>query len=91
MKQPFLIACLLGMVGAEESLAEDADRFRPYFKFYSGDLEPRWGVKDHWSLGLGANFNRYLGGEFAFDYYVKDWGEPEIVGQASSYHFGKKL
>ena len=81
----------LPVVAHSTSQAEDADRFRPYFKFYDGDLETAWGVKDHWSLGLGANFNRYLGAEFAFDYYVKDWGQPEVVGQASSYHFVPEL
>ncbi len=88
MRRRFPIICLLALAaGGNTSQAEDADRFRPYLKFYSGDVEPLWGVKDHWSLGLGANFNRYLGAEFAFDYYVKDWGQPEVVGQASSYHF----
>lgn len=93
MNRQLLITCLLGLalLGHKTSRAEDADRFRPYFKFYDGDVEPLWGVKDHWSLGLGANFNRYLGSEFAFDYYVKDWGQPQAVGQASSYHFVPEL
>jgi len=67
-------------------LAEDSERLRGYFRFSSGDLEPLWGVDDHWSLGLGMNFNRYLGAELAFDYYLKDWGKPEAVGEASSFH-----
>ncbi len=71
--------------------AEDADRLRGYFRFSSGDVEPLWGVDDHWSLGLGLNFNRYLGAELAFDYYLKDWGNPEPVGEASSYHFIPEL
>lgn len=89
MNRQLPLTCLLwlGFVAYDNARAEDADRFRPYFKFYDGDIEPRWGIKDHWSLGLGANLNQYLGFEFAFDYYVKDWGEPEVVGQASSYHF----
>ncbi len=93
MRNAVFIAGLLGLTaaGLYKSHAEDTDRFRPYFKFYDGDVEPLWGVKDHWSLGLGANFNRYLGAEFAFDYYVKDWGEPNVVGQASSYHFVPEL
>jgi opacity protein-like surface antigen len=48
-------------------------------------------VDDHWSLGLGANFNRYVGAELAFDYYLKDWGEPEKIGEASSYHLIPEL
>lgn len=66
--------------------AEDADRFRPYFRFHSGDVEPIWGVDDHWSLGLGANLNRHLGVELAFDYYLQQWGEQQDLGEASSYH-----
>src|SRR5262245_49907914 len=78
-----LVIISAGMIGAR---AEDSDRFRPYFRFHSGDIEPLWGVDDHWSLGFGANFNRYLGAELAFDYYLKDWGEPKAVAEASSYH-----
>jgi opacity protein-like surface antigen len=93
LRRKFFLSCLLAMstLGHRTSSAEDADRFRPYFKFYDGDVEPLWGVKDHWSLGLGANLDRYLGFEFAFDYYVKDWGQPQVVGQASSYHFVPEL
>ena len=87
MKRQFFRTFLLGLACISyNASAEDADRFRPYFKFLSGDVEPKWGVKDHWSLGLGANLSQYLGCEFDFDYYVKDWGQPDIVGQASSYH-----
>ena len=92
MRFTIFLATLGGLVLAGASLgdpclyAEDADRFRPYLRFDSGDLEPLWGVDDHWSLGLGANFNRYFGAELAFDYYLKEWGKPEIVGEASSYH-----
>ena len=72
---------------AQHLQAEEADRFRPYFKFHSGDVEPLWGVDDHWSLGLGANLNRHVGVEMAFDYYLREWGKPLILGEASSYHF----
>ncbi len=77
----------LGMGSTAVVEAEDSDRPRPYLRFSSGDIEPLWGVDDHWSLGLGMNFNRYFGAELAFDYYLKDWGSPETVGEASSYHF----
>jgi opacity protein-like surface antigen len=66
--------------------AEDVDRYRPYLRFHSGDIEPKWGTKDHYSIGLGANFDRYVGAELAFDYYLRDWGDPSN-GQVSSYHF----
>jgi opacity protein-like surface antigen len=69
------------------SRAEDSERLRGYFRFSSGDVEPLWGVDDHWSLGLGLNFNRYLGAELAFDYYLRDWGKPQPIGEASSFHF----
>ncbi len=82
---------LLAFGGGTCLYAEDADRVRGYFRFSSGDVEPLWGVDDHWSLGLGLNFNRYLGAELAFDYYLKDWGKPEPIGEASSYHFIPEL
>jgi opacity protein-like surface antigen len=93
LKQQLFATCVLGLavLGCNRGRAQDAGRFRPYLKFYDGDLEPAWGVKDHWSLGLGANLNQYLGVEWAFDYYVKDWGRPQVVGQASSYHFVPEL
>ena len=87
----FGVAALVAGAAGHTARAEDADRFRPYLKFYDGDVEPKWGVKDHWSLGLGANFDQYFGFEFAFDYYVRDWGQPQVVGQASSYHFVPEL
>ena len=52
--------------------AEDADRFRPYLRFHSGDLSPQWGVDDLWSFGLGANFNGWMGGELAVDFFERD-------------------
>ncbi len=64
---------------------------RGYLRFSSGDIEPLWGVDDHWSLGVGLNFNRYLGAELAFDYYLKDWGSPDPVGEASSFHLVPEL
>jgi opacity protein-like surface antigen len=76
----------LGMIRAE-----DADRFRPYLRFHSGDIEPRWNVDDHWSFGLGANFNRYVGAELAFDYFSRDWGSPETVGEVSVYSLMPEL
>ncbi len=86
-----VIALALALITAPCLYAEDSDRWRPYFRFSSGDIEPLWDVDDHWSLGLGANFNRYLGAELAFDYYLKDWGKPEAVGEASSYHLVPEL
>ncbi|MCP5524033.1 MAG: outer membrane beta-barrel protein [Verrucomicrobiales bacterium] len=66
--------------------AEDADRFRPYLRFHSGDVDPLWNVDDLWSIGVGANFNRYLGGELAFDYFSRDWPQPGAVAEISSFH-----
>lgn len=66
--------------------AEDADRYRPYLRFHAGEVEPKWGTKDHYSIGLGANFDKYLGAELAFDYYLRDWGQPQNLAQVSSYH-----
>ncbi len=84
-----VLAC--GDIAVTCAEAEDKDGLRPYLRFSSGDIEPLWGVDDHWSLGLGLNFNRYVGAELAFDYYLKDWGKPEPVGEASSYHLLPEL
>ncbi len=88
-----VLACVIacGTFTAPCIYAEDSDRPRGYFRFSSGDIEPLWDVDDHWSLGLGLNFNRYLGAELAFDYYLKDWGKPEPLGEASSYHLLPEL
>lgn len=86
-----LLLAFSGMIITGPAQAEDADRLRGYFRFSSGDIEPLWGVDDHWSLGLGLNFNRYVGAELAFDYYLKDWGAPLAVGEASGYHLVPEL
>ncbi len=86
-----VLALFSVLAGLSCVYGEDADRFRPYLRFSSGDVEPLWGVDDHWSLGVGANFNRYLGAELAFDYFLKDWGKPETVGEASSFHLVPEL
>lgn len=86
-----VLALLWGILASPCLYAEDADRLRPYLRFSSGDIEPLWGVDDHWSLGVGLNFNRYVGAELAFDYYLKDWGRPETIGEASSYHLLPEL
>lgn len=54
-------------------VAQDSDRVRPYLRFHSGDIEPLWGVDDHWSFGLGADFNRHLGGELALDFFERNY------------------
>ena len=61
-----------GVFWAAPVRAEDADRFRPYLRFHSGDVSPLWGVDDLWSLSLGANFNRHLGAELTLDYFERD-------------------
>lgn len=78
---------LIGIISvATQVHAEDADRYRPYLRFHSGDVEPLWGTKDHYSIGLGANIDKYFGVELAFDYYLRDWGDPQNLAQVSSYH-----
>jgi opacity protein-like surface antigen len=61
-----------GVFWAAPVRAEDADRFRPYLRFHSGDVSPLWGVDDLWSFSLGANFNRHLGAELTLDYFERD-------------------
>lgn len=86
-----LIALACAIIASPSVHAEDSERCRPYLRFASGDIEPIWGVDDHWSLGLGVNLDRYLGTELAFDYYLKNWGKPEIIGEASSFHMVPEL
>jgi len=67
------VGLLLAAGATSTVLAEDADRFRPYIRFHSGDIAPLWEVDDHWSFGLGANFNRYFGAELALDFFERDY------------------
>jgi len=62
----------LGVAGLT-ARAEDADRYRPYLRFHSGDLAPLWDVDDMWSLALGANFDRHWGAELGIDFYQRDF------------------
>lgn len=78
------LAALTGPVGAE-----DADRFRPYLRFHSGDIEPLWGVDDHWSFSLGANLNRSWGAELTLDYFERDQdlAPHGTLGEVSAWNF----
>jgi hypothetical protein len=69
-----LIVMLAGCFRAicPEIHAEDADRFRPYFGFQSGEIAPLWGVDDLWSVSLGANFNKHLGAEMNVGFFEHD-------------------
>lgn len=53
--------------------AADSDEFRPYVHLRSGEFNTVWGVQDMWGFGVGANLNRHLGVELAFDTYEKDF------------------
>lgn len=77
---------MVALMAAAWVHGEDADRFRPYLRFHSGDVDPLWEVDDLWSFGLGANFNKYLGAELSFDYFSRDWGEPGALAEVSSFH-----
>jgi opacity protein-like surface antigen len=67
--------------------AEDADRFRPYFRFGNGDISSNWGVFDLWSFGLGANVDRHWGGELAVDNYERKYRyHGQTLGEISSWN-----
>jgi opacity protein-like surface antigen len=67
--------------------AEDADRFRPYLRFHSGDISSVWGVDDMWSFALGANLNRHWGGEFDLDFYEQDFNyKGRKLGEVGALH-----
>jgi opacity protein-like surface antigen len=83
-----LAVVLLPLAGAAVS-AEDAGRFRPYLRLHSGDVAPLWGVDDHWSFGLGADFNRRWGGELAVDFHEQDLedGRYGRLGEVAAWSF----
>jgi opacity protein-like surface antigen len=92
--KPCLAALVLGLCffGADRTArAEDTNRLRPYFAFRSGDLETLWNVDDHQGFNIGLNINKYLGVEFALDYYLRDWPEGNEVAELSSFHFIPEL
>jgi len=90
-----LIVMLMGCFRAicPETHAEDADRFRPYFRFQSGEIAPLWGVDDLWSGSLGANFNKYLGAEMTVDFFEHDYEYRDLgtVGEVSAWNFVPQL
>jgi opacity protein-like surface antigen len=68
--------------------SEDTEGFRPYLRFHSGDIEPLWGVDDHWSLGLGADVNRHWGGELSLEFFERFYELPGIgeLGEISAWN-----
>jgi opacity protein-like surface antigen len=87
-----LAAILSTAASLQPVLAEDADRFRPYLRFHSGDIDPLWGVDDLWSFGLGANFNRQLGVELALDFFERDFEDSGgALGEVSAWNFIPEL
>jgi opacity protein-like surface antigen len=67
--------------------ADDADRFRPYLRFHSGDISSTWGVDDMWSFSLGCNLDRHWGGELGTDFYERDfYYKGTKVGEIGSLH-----
>jgi opacity protein-like surface antigen len=82
-----LFTALLSASLSGAAHAEDADRFRPYFRFGNGDISANWGVYDLWTFGLGANFDRHWGGELAVDYYeMKFRYQGRTLGEISSWN-----
>ncbi len=86
-----LAGAALGLAGllAPAGQAEDADRFRPYIRFHSGDISPLWGVDDLWSFGVGANFNRYLGAELTLDFFEREYEYEslgDVIGEVSAWN-----
>ena len=82
------LALLATAAAACVGQAEDADRFRPYLRFHSGDISPLWGVDDMWSMSVGANFNRHLGAELTLDYFERDeeYGTYGTLGEVSTWN-----
>lgn len=79
-----LAVCCLAVAAT----AQDTDQFRPYLRFHSGDVEPLWGVDDHWSFGLGANFDATFGAELSLENFERDWdyGPIGTLAEVSSWH-----
>jgi hypothetical protein len=75
---------LVILVTAAPSRAEDADRFRPYFRFHFGNISSLWDVDDLWSFALGANFDRHWGCELGIDSYEQGFSyDGKFLGEVS--------
>ena len=46
---------------------------RPYVHMRSGEFDTVWGVQDMWGFGVGADINRHVSLELAFDTYEKNF------------------
>lgn len=88
-----LLLCGAALALANPSRAADADHWRPYLRFHSGDVAPLWGVDDLWSFGLGANFNRIAGGELALDYFEREIEDASgrRLGEVAAWNFVPEL
>lgn len=77
------LCCLSTAASGQES-----DHFRPYLRFHSGDIEPLWGVDDHWSFGLGADLDKTFGVELSLENFERDWnyGPVGTIGEVSAWH-----
>ena len=89
----WIFLCALGLSLTTFVQAEDADRWRPYLRFHSGDVCPLWGVDDLWSFGLGANFSQHTGGELALDFFERDfeYGSLGALGEVSAWNLVPEL
>jgi opacity protein-like surface antigen len=89
----FLLGLLLLLVlSARSAQAEDADRFRPYLRFGSGDISANWGVYDMWTSSLGADFDKNWAGELGIDFYEQDLEENgRALGEVGALHVVPQL
>lgn len=88
----FCLALLLLLATVATSRAEDANRFRPYFRFGSGDISSNWGVDDMWTFALGANFDRHWGAELGIDFYERDFKHGgQTLGEVGGWHLVPQL
>jgi opacity protein-like surface antigen len=83
----FCLSLLMLLATVSRSRAEESDRFRPYFRFASGDIAPLWDVDDMWSFALGANLSRHWGSELGIDFYERDYEyKGQTLGEIGAWH-----
>lgn len=69
----WLAVLMAFVISGTTALGDQPHKFRPYVQMRSGEFNTVWGVQDMWAFSVGADLNRFLSVELAFDSYEKDF------------------